>query len=66
MIRVEACGVCGTDSLTVEGQYTGLRFPRVLGHEVTGRIEAIGSSALSMARRTASRRRLFRWLRRTV
>jgi D-arabinose 1-dehydrogenase-like Zn-dependent alcohol dehydrogenase len=46
LIRVEACGVCGTDSFTVEGQYPGLRFPRVPGHEATGRIEAIiGSSA---------------------
>jgi alcohol dehydrogenase, propanol-preferring len=43
LIRVEACGVCHTDSFTVEGQSPGLRFPRVPGHEVTGRIEAIGS-----------------------
>ena len=43
LIRVEACGVCHTDSLTVEGQFPGLRFPRVPGHEVTGRIEAVGS-----------------------
>jgi D-arabinose 1-dehydrogenase-like Zn-dependent alcohol dehydrogenase len=45
LIRVEACGICHTDSFTVEGQFPGLRFPRVPGHEVTGRIEAIGSSA---------------------
>jgi alcohol dehydrogenase, propanol-preferring len=41
-IRVEACGVCHTDALTVEGQSPGLNFPRVPGHEVVGRIEAIG------------------------
>lgn len=40
---VEACGVCHTHSLTVEGQFPGLRFPRVPGHEVTGRMEAVGS-----------------------
>jgi propanol-preferring alcohol dehydrogenase len=45
LIRVEACGICHTDSLTVDGQFPGLSFPRVPGHEVAGRIEAIGSSA---------------------
>src|SRR5205807_5205822 len=44
LIRVEACGICHTDSLTVEGQFPGLSFPRVPGHEAAGRIEAIGSS----------------------
>ena len=41
-IRVEACGICHTDSLTIEGQWPGLSFPRVPGHEAAGRIEAIG------------------------
>ncbi len=41
-IRVEACGICHTDSMTVEGQWPGLIFPRVPGHEVAGYIEAIG------------------------
>ncbi len=39
-IRVEACGVCHTDALSV--QY-GQSFPRVPGHEVIGRIEAVGA-----------------------
>jgi len=43
LIQVEACGICHTDSVTVEGQFPGLSFPRVPGHEVAGRIEAIGS-----------------------
>ena len=43
LIRVEACGVCHTDSYTVEGQFPGLHLPRVPGHEVTGRIEAVGA-----------------------
>jgi D-arabinose 1-dehydrogenase-like Zn-dependent alcohol dehydrogenase len=43
LIRVEACGICHTDSLTVEGQFPGLAFPRVPGHEAAGRIEAVGS-----------------------
>jgi len=45
LIRVEACGICHTHSLTVEGQFPGLSFPRVPGHEVAGRIEAVGSGA---------------------
>jgi len=42
-IRVEACGVCHTDAYTVEGGFPGLTFPRVPGHEVIGKIEAMGS-----------------------
>src|ERR1700704_5956028 len=42
-IRVEACGICHTDAATVTGTYPGLVLPRVPGHEVVGRIEALGS-----------------------
>ena len=42
-IRVEACGICHTDAATVMGIYPGLVLPRVPGHEVVGRIEALGS-----------------------
>jgi propanol-preferring alcohol dehydrogenase len=41
-IRVEACGICHTDAATVTGVYPGLKLPRVPGHEVVGRIEALG------------------------
>src|SRR6201988_1172010 len=41
-IRVEACGICHTDAATVMGSYPGLTLPRVPGHEVIGRIEALG------------------------
>src|SRR5712672_3066192 len=41
-IRVEACGICNTDAATVTGIYAGLKLPRVPGHEVVGRIEALG------------------------
>jgi alcohol dehydrogenase, propanol-preferring len=44
-IRVEACGVCHSDAATVLGQFPGLTYPRVPGHEVIGRIEEIGSGA---------------------
>ena len=42
-IRVEACGVCHSDAATVEGSYPGIAYPRVPGHEVVGRIDAVGS-----------------------
>src|SRR6202140_5466289 len=42
-IRVEACGICHTDAATVAGIFPGLTLPRVPGHEVVGRIEALGS-----------------------
>jgi propanol-preferring alcohol dehydrogenase len=40
-IRVEACGVCHSDSATVEGLLP-IQWPRVPGHEAVGRIDAIG------------------------
>jgi alcohol dehydrogenase, propanol-preferring len=42
LLRVQACGVCHTDSFTVEGSHPAVTFPRVPGHEVVGVIEAIG------------------------
>jgi propanol-preferring alcohol dehydrogenase len=42
-IRVEACGICHTDAATIAGAYPGLTLPRVPGHEVVGRIDAVGS-----------------------
>jgi D-arabinose 1-dehydrogenase-like Zn-dependent alcohol dehydrogenase len=41
-IRVQACGVCHSDSLTKEGLWPGLQFPRVPGHEVAGVLDAVG------------------------
>ncbi len=48
-IRVEACGVCHSDSATVEGLLPGLTFPRVPGHEVVGRIDVLGSAVQGWA-----------------
>src|SRR6201987_3215568 len=41
-IRVEACGVCHSDSGTVEALFP-IEWPRFPGHEVVGRIDALGS-----------------------
>lgn len=42
-IKVQACGICHSDSLTKEGQWPGLAFPRVPGHEIAGVIDAVGA-----------------------
>ena len=42
-IRVHACGVCHSDSLTVQGLMPGISYPRIPGHEVIGVIDALGA-----------------------
>ena len=42
-IKVEACGVCHSDTLVKEGHFPGLQYPRVPGHEIAGRIDAVGA-----------------------
>src|SRR5256885_16015884 len=42
-IKVLACGICHSDSLTKEGAFPGLQYPRVPGHEVAGVIDAVGA-----------------------
>jgi len=41
-IKVQACGVCHSDSLTKQGMWPGIKFPRVPGHEVAGVLDAVG------------------------
>src|SRR5215471_7948627 len=47
-IRVEACGVCHSDSGTVEALFP-IEWPRVPGHELVGRIDALGSGVQGWA-----------------
>jgi D-arabinose 1-dehydrogenase-like Zn-dependent alcohol dehydrogenase len=41
-IRVQACGVCHSDSYAKEGYFPGVTYPVVPGHEVAGVVDAIG------------------------
>src|SRR5881398_2238228 len=41
-VKVEACGICHSDVLVKEGLWPGLQYPRVPGHEIAGRIDAVG------------------------
>ena len=42
-IKVQACGVCHSDVLTKEGEWPGIQYPRVPGHEVAGIIDELGA-----------------------
>ena len=42
-IKVQACGVCHSDVFTKEGQWPGIQYPRVPGHEVVGLIDELGA-----------------------
>jgi 2-desacetyl-2-hydroxyethyl bacteriochlorophyllide A dehydrogenase len=41
-LKVEAAGVCHSDALAIEGHWPGLQYPLVPGHEIAGRVDAVG------------------------
>src|SRR5260370_20223398 len=43
-IKVQACGICHSDSIVKEGIFPGIQYPRVPGHEVLGVIDAVGAN----------------------
>ena len=43
-IRVQACGVCHSDVVTVQGLFPIVQYPRVPGHEVIGVVDAVGEN----------------------
>src|SRR3954451_13221913 len=44
LVKVEACGICHSDVFVKDGGWPGLQYPRVPGHEVAGRIDAVGAN----------------------
>src|SRR5213594_4236094 len=42
-VKVQACGLCHSDSLTKEGHWPGITYPRIPGHEIAGVIDAVGN-----------------------
>src|SRR6059036_3130560 len=44
-VKVEACGICHSDSLIKEGLWPGIQYPRVPGHEVIGVVDRVGEQA---------------------
>jgi D-arabinose 1-dehydrogenase-like Zn-dependent alcohol dehydrogenase len=49
-VKIEACGICHSDSLVKEGLWPGLEYPRVPGHEIAGRVDEIGDHVTGWAR----------------
>ena len=49
-VKVEACGICHSDMLVKEGLWPGLQYPRVPGHEVAGRVDALGQGVTGWQR----------------
>ncbi|WP_068469345.1 alcohol dehydrogenase [Candidatus Protochlamydia phocaeensis] len=45
-IKVQACGICHSDSFTKEGTFPGINYPRIPGHEVAGIIDAVGPDVI--------------------
>ncbi len=41
-VKVQACGICHSDSMAKEGHFPGMQYPRVPGHEVAGVLDALG------------------------
>jgi len=48
-IRVQACGICHSDTFTKDGTFPGIQYPRVPGHEVVGLIDAVGAGVAAFA-----------------
>jgi propanol-preferring alcohol dehydrogenase len=42
LVRVSACGVCHTELDEIEGRLVPPKFPVILGHEIVGRVDALG------------------------
>ena len=42
-IKVEACGICHSDVIVKLGIFPGQQYPRIPGHEIAGRIDAVGA-----------------------
>ena len=50
LIEIEACGVCRTDLHVVDGELPHPKLPIVPGHEIVGRVAAVGSDVTGFAR----------------
>ncbi len=49
LIKVAACGVCRTDLHILDGELSQPKLPLVLGHEIVGRVEALGDGVEGFA-----------------
>src|SRR5436190_3412856 len=47
-IKVNACGICRTDLHVVDGELPDIKYPIIPGHEVVGRVDAIGDGVTTL------------------
>jgi hypothetical protein len=57
-IKVQACGVCHSDSWAKEGSFPGVHYPVIPGHEIAGIIDAVGPGGKYVEDRSAGRSRV--------
>jgi 2-desacetyl-2-hydroxyethyl bacteriochlorophyllide A dehydrogenase len=50
LVRVTAAGICGSDLHIVDGRDEGIRFGTIMGHELVGTVEGVGSAVSGVAR----------------
>lgn len=48
-VKVQACGVCHSDSIAKQGLFPTVPFPIVPGHEIAGVIDAVGAGVIGWA-----------------
>ena len=48
LVKVEACGLCGTDLKISGGKLAGPKVPMIMGHEPAGVVAAVGSSVTNL------------------
>ena len=59
-IKVEACGICHSDAFVKSGAFPGIVLPRIPGHEIAGRVDAVGRQRRLVEEGRSRRRRLAR------
>ena len=47
-VKISACGVCRTDLHVVDGELPDISYPVIPGHEVVGRVEALGQGVTTL------------------
>jgi D-arabinose 1-dehydrogenase-like Zn-dependent alcohol dehydrogenase len=60
-IKIQACGICHSDSFTKEGLFPGIQYPRVPGHEIAGVIDVVGKDVTTATEWKAGQRVAVGW-----
>ena len=48
LVRVEACGICGTDIHVIRGEFEPTRYPIIPGHEFCGEVVSLGAEVSNL------------------